>query len=183
MKIPAIKYSEYPSQPQTTKPKGFAGNFAVSKTPFTDKILKKPFAQKLFSLASENPHVFNLINIGILGTLIRPATLIIIPGAEKEDKQYVAAKSVIGTVLLVASELAICIPLAKCIDKLGEAAKKNPASKFPKIGTPKFKAYGYLVNNVVGLALTLASSAFITVKLTTKIMNKLDKNKKENNKK
>jgi hypothetical protein len=183
MKIQAIKNLQYSQSVQNIYQKGVMGNFCAQKPSKIDTVLKNKFAQKLFNLASENPHVFNLINIGILGTLIRPATLIIMPGAEKEDKQYVAAKSVIGTVLLVASELVICIPLAKCIDKLGEAAKKNPASKFPKIGTPRFKAYGYLINNVVGLALTLASSAFITVKLTTKIMNKLDKNKKENNKK
>lgn len=176
MKIRA-KYPEYPQKPSAIQKKAskqeFEGNFAVKKETAIDNILKAKFAQKLFKIANDNPHVFNLITIGTLGMTLRPATLLVVPGAEKEDKQYVAAKSIVGTALLIASELLVCIPLGKTIDKLGKAAETNPKLSIPKFGTKQFKAYSFLVNNAVGLALTLALSSFLTVKLTAKIMNKL----------
>lgn len=178
MKLKAIKYPEYPINSLKMPIKnaqgiGFAGNSAVSESPRVDKILKKPFVQKLFKIAQQNPHAFNLINLAVLGIVLRPTTVMAIPGAEKEDKQYVAAKSVIGTVLIVASQLLISIPLGKGIEKLGKAAEKNPKIPFFKFGSKKFDAYNFLISNAVGLIVTLASSSFLTVKLTTKIMNKL----------
>lgn len=180
MKIRA-KYPEYqvnsPNMPaksvKSAKTIGFEGNSAVSETPRVDKILKKGYVQKLFKIAQQNPHAFNLINLAALGIVLRPATVLVIPGAEKEDKQYVAAKSLIGTVLIVASQLLISIPLGNAIERLGKAAEKNPKIPFFKFGSKKFDAYNFLISNAVGLAVTLASSSFLTVKLTTKIMNKL----------
>lgn len=152
---------------------GFEGNSAASETPRIDNLLKKPLVQKLFKIAQQNPHAFNLINLAVLGIVLRPTTVMAVPGAEKEDKQYVAAKSVIGTVLIVASQLLISIPIGKGIEKLGKAAEKNPKIPFFKFGSKKFDAYNFLISNAVGLIVTLASSSFLTVKLTTKIMNKL----------
>jgi hypothetical protein len=176
MKIRA-KYPEYsmnnPKIPSKNASRiGFEGSFAA-KPDTVDKVLKSNFAQKLFEIADNNSHVFNLINLAIYGMALRPATLLTVPGAEKEDKQYVAAKSLIGTTLIVASELLICIPLGAGINKLGKMAKQNPEIKFPVKGSKQFKAYSFLINNVVGLVLTLALSSFLTVRLTTKIMNKL----------
>lgn len=160
--------------------KGFEGNSAASQTPKIDRILKNKFAQKLSKIAQQNPHAFNLINLAVLGILLRPATVMAVPGAEKEDKQYVAAKSVIGTALIVASQLLISIPLGKGIEKLGKAAANNPKIPFFKFGSKQFDAYNFLISNAVGLVVTLASSSFLTVKLTTKIMNKLLSEKKSN---
>lgn len=178
MKLKAIKYPEYskstPNMPKKNVSSiGFEGNSAVSKTPRIDRILKKGYVQKLFKIAQQNPHAFNLINLAALGIVLRPATVLMIPGAEKEDKQYVAAKSLIGTVLIVASQLLISIPLGNVIERLGKAAAKNDKIPFFKFGSKKFDAYNFLISNAVGLAVTLASSSFLTVKLTTKIMNKL----------
>lgn len=177
MKIRA-KYPEYSINSLKTPAKSgqninFEGNPAVSETPRIDNFLKKGYAQKLFKLAQGNPHVFNLINLAIFGIVLRPTTILAIPGAEKEDKQYVAAKSLIGTALIVASELLVCIPLGKGIEKLGKAAKKNPKNLFPEFNTPRYDAYNFLISHAVGLVLTLALSSFLTVRLTTKIMNKL----------
>lgn len=187
MKIQA-KYPEYqvnsPKMPtKNSKSMGFEGNLAVSESPRIDKILKKPLVQNLFKIAQQNPHAFNLINLAVLGIVLRPTTVMAIPGAEKEDKQYVAAKSVIGTVLIVASQLLISIPLGKGIEKLGKAAQKNPKIPFFEFGSKKFDAYNFLISNAVGLIVTLASSSFLTVKLTTKIMNKWmsQKNSNSNN--
>lgn len=176
MKIRA-KYPEYQINSLNNSKRNppainFEGNSAVSEMPKIDKILKKPFVQKLFKIAQQNPHAFNLINLAVLGIVLRPATVMAVPGAEKEDKQYVAAKSVIGTVLVVASQLLISIPLGKGIEKLGKVAANNPKNPFFKFGSKQFDAYNFLISNAVGLIVTLASSSFLTVKLTAKIMNK-----------
>lgn len=185
MKLKAIKYPEYqinsPNMPKKNAQNiGFEGNLVVSETPRIDKMLKSPFVQKLFKIAQQNPHAFNLINLAVLGIVLRPATVMAVPGAEKEDKQYVAAKSVIGTALIVASQLLISIPIGKGIEKLGKAAEKNPKIPFFKFGSKKFDAYNFLISNAVGLVVTLASSSFLTVKLTTKIMNKFIAQKNSN---
>lgn len=184
MKIRA-KYPEYKIIPSKIPMRnlqsiGFEGNLPVKKSSSLDKIINNSFAQELFKLAQKNPHVFNLINLSIFGMALRPATVLAVPGAEKEDKQYVAAKSLIGTALIVVSELIVCIPLGKSIEKLGKAAETNPKILFPKINSPKYDAYNFFISHAVGLVLTLALSSFLTVRLTTKIMNKLFQQKNSN---
>jgi len=184
MKIRA-KYPEYPMKTPNMPPKnapsmGFEGNLAAKKEPVIDRILKKEFAQKLFDMADRNPHLLQVISIGVLGMTIRPATLLAIPGAEKEDKQYIAAKSIIGTAMFVASQLLVSVPLDKSLKKIGEIAQKNPKSRFYKYSPKQLKAYSFLISNAIGLTLTLATSSFLTVKLTTKIMNKLFAKKDSN---
>lgn len=178
MKVRAIQYPEYQIKTSNMPTKntsniGFEGLSTAKKNGMVDWVLKNKYAQKLFGIADKNPHVLNVICIGVLGTTLRPATLLAVPGAEKEDKQYVAAKSIIGTILFVASQLLISLPLGKGLKELGKTAVKNPQSKFYKYSPKKMEAYSFLISNAVGLVLSLFSSSFLTVKLTTKIMNKL----------
>lgn len=182
MKLKAIKYPEYainsPKMPiKNAQGIGFEGNLAV-KNETADKILNNKFAKSVFNMAGRNPYLLQLLTTGVLGLSLRPLTLLAVPGAEKEDKQYVAVKSVIGTALLLATQLLITIPLDKTLKVLIDKTKENPTGIF-KTYTPKqLKAYSFLVSNAVGLALTLATSSYLTVKLTTKIMNKLFSHKK-----
>lgn len=177
MKLRAINYPEYPINSLNTPKKnasgiGFEGKFAL-KNETIDKILEKKFVQDLFKKAGNNPHLIQVVSIGILGLTLRPATLLAVPGAEKEDKNYVAAKSIIGTVLFVASQLLVTIPLGKSLDKLEEIAKQNPKSVFHGYNSKQLAAYKFLVSNAVGLIFSLATTSYLTVRLTTKIMNKL----------
>lgn len=177
MKIQA-KYPEYPinSLKMPTKNEqgiGFEGNSAVSETPRIDRILKSPFVQGVFKTAGRTPHVIRVGSVGVLGLTLRPATLLAVPGAKKEDKQYVAAKSIIGTALFVVSQLLITLPLDKSLKSLAEKAKKNPASIFNKYSSKQLSVYSFFVSEAVALAFTLATTSYLTVKLTTKIMTKL----------
>lgn len=177
MKIRA-KYPEYPinspKMPIKNAPNiGFEGNSAMSETPRIDKILKSPFIQKMFETAGRTPHVVRVGSIGILGLTLRPATLLAVPGAKKEDKQYVAAKSVIGTALFVASQLLITLPLDKSLKSLAQKAKKTPTSIFNKYSPKQLSVYSFIVSEAVALAFTFATSSYLTVKLTTKMMTKL----------
>lgn len=176
MKIQA-KYPEYQLNSskmpiKNAKSIGFEGNLAV-KNETADKILNSNLAKSIFNMAGRNPHLLQVLTTGVLGLSLRPLTLLAVPGAEKEDKQYVAVKSVIGTALLLASQLLITIPLDKSLKTVIEFAKQNPTSKFNQYSPKQLKAYSFLVSNAVGLALTLATSSYLTVKLTTKIMNKI----------
>lgn len=171
-------FNNYGKKIQTTL--SFAANLPVKKTPFTDKLLKNKFVQKIFNLASLNPHAFNLTIMAVTAILLRPATILIVPGAKKEDKQYAAGKSIISSTLTITTQLALCIPLAKSIEKLAKEAEIKPhLSKFPKINTPRFEAFNYLVNNGFAVVLTVAS-AMVMSKAVAKIMNKIlpDKNRK-----
>lgn len=180
MKLKAIKYPEYPinspnmpaKSVKSPKNIGFEGNLAV-KNETADRILNNKFVQNIFETAGRNPHLVQVATTGVLGLTLRPATLLAVPGAEKEDKQYVAAKSIIGTAIFVVTQLLITLPLDKSLKKLTDVAKQNPQSVFKNYSPKQLKAYSFFVSNAVGLALTLATSSFLTVKLTTKIMNKL----------
>ncbi len=177
MKLRAINYPEYQinSLKMPTKNKqgtNFEGNLAV-KNETADKILNNKFCQSVFNMAGRNPYLVQLLTTGVLGLSLRPLTLLAVPGAEKEDKQYVAVKSVIGTALLLATQLLITIPFDKTLKLLIDKTKENPTGVFKNYTPKQLKAYSFLVSNAVGLALTLATSSYLTVKLTAKIMNKL----------
>lgn len=186
MKTPSIRASEYGFK-QKCLNKNLSSNAKVSfgamaleaPSPKLDKVLQNKFTKKLFRVADMNPHVFNLVASAAVGLTIRPVSLLAVPGAQKENKEYVATKSVVGTVLTTASELALCIPLAKTIEKLGnEATKATSKANFPKINTPKFEAYNYFVGNGFALVLTLFSSMALA-KIVPQIMNKILPEKKE----
>lgn len=187
MKIQTVKQLEYINHSgDSCKNKinpssvSFAADLPAEKTPFIDKILKNKFSQKLFNLASKNPHAFNLTAIGLMGILLRPVGILVIPGAKKEDKQYAAAKSSIGTVITVCAQLAFCIPLALLIEKLAKEALKNPsASNFPQIKTPKFEAFNYFVNNGFSMILAVFISMLVAKTLTV-VMKKFAPEKDEN---
>lgn len=186
MKIRA-QYPEYPNNPLNNSRKnpqriGFEGNLAV-KNETADKILNNKFCQSVFNMSGRNPYLVQLLTTGVLGLSLRPLTLLAVPGAEKEDKQYIAVKSVIGTALLLATQLLFTIPLDKTLKLLIDKNQKNPTGIFKNYTPKQLKAYSFLVSNTVGLALTLATSSYLTVKLTTKIMNKLFSKKNANTQK
>lgn len=156
----------------------FEGGLPASKTPVIDWILTNKTAQKLFNLASMNPHTFNLTVMALMGIAIRPATILVFPGAKKEDKQYAAGKSVISSIITTISQAALCIPLAKTIEKFAKEAEKSPKIvHIPKISSKEFAPFNYLINNGFAVILTVVSS-MIMAEAVTKIMNKILPNKK-----
>jgi len=108
----------------------------------------------------------------------------VVPGSSKEDKKYAAGKSIISSAIANTSRVVLCLPLALSVAKLGkEAAQKAGETKFPKIGTPKFESFNYLVNNGFSVILAIATSALM-VTTVAKVMNKLmppPKNKNQDN--
>lgn len=158
----------------------FGGNLPAKNSRMIDSILKSESAQWIFKLADKNPHNFNIVVMALIGVLLRPATILITPGAKKEDKQYAAGKSIIGSIIGPAIHVGPFIILANAINKLGKEAEKNPKIKFPKINTKEFEAFNYIVNNGTAFILSLLL-ALSVAKATAKIMNIVFPEKKEKN--
>lgn len=150
----------------------FNGN-VPQNTKFIDSILQKKFSKGLFRLAGLNPVLFNVSVLTLVGLVLRPATIMVVPGSNKEDRSYAAGKSIISTSIYTATKLAIFYPFGKYMEYLGTRAKENPVKyKFPHIGTKKFDALNYLINNGLSALITIMTASLM-VTLVSKIMNKV----------
>lgn len=139
----------------------------------TDKILTNKFAQKVFKLAGLKPAIFNIIALATTSILLRPATILVVPGSNKEDRRYAAGKSVISSVIANAGKILLCLPLANSMVKLGkEATSKVAKTHFPKLESPRFNVLNYLVTNGFTVVMSVATTALM-VKTVTKVMGAL----------
>lgn len=152
-------------------------NFAAAANTtdrYIDKFLKSKGGLKILKLADINPTLFSLGIATAVSTTLRPATLMVVPGAKKEDKKYAAIKSIISAIVTLATQGLIFYPLGVAMKKLGEKADSAPKSTtFPyKIKTPKFEACNYFLNNALGFFVTIAAT-LVMVKVVGAIMNKI----------
>lgn len=147
------------------------------KTKVIDKVLNNKAVKWLFKIANKNPFAFTIAALLATCVVMRPATIMITPGSDIEDKKYAAGKSIIASIIANASRLVFILPLGIVIHKLGQKALDNPEFKFPKLKTKEFDSFKYLVTNAAGLALSLALSALI-VKFVAVIMKELVPEKK-----
>lgn len=152
-------------------------NFAAAASTtdrYIDKFLKSKSGLKILKLADINPTLFSLGIATAVSTTLRPATLMVVPGAKKEDKKYASVKSIISAFVTLATQGLIFYPLGVAMKKLGEKAENAPKStKFPyKIKTPKFEACNYFLNNALGFFVTIAAT-LVMVKVVGAIMNKI----------
>lgn len=164
----------------------FGASIAISEpnnqnSQIIDKLLNNKLAKSLFKIANKNPFAFTIAAMLTACIAMRPATIMLLPGENKEDKKYAAGKSIISSVIANSIRLIFIIPLGMAIHRLGQKAIENPCFKFPKLKTPKFDALKYLITNSAGFVLSLASAALM-VKAIGKIMAKLvPENKQQHN--
>lgn len=156
----------------------FKGTLPTTKPPFLDRLMNAKAVKGLFKLASQHPFPFNVIAMATACILLRPPTIMLMPGSNKEDKSYAAAKSIIGSVIANGSRLILIFPLGIAMAKMGEKALKDHTLKFPKIKTKEYEAYNYLISNSAGFILSLGMSGPIIYTLT-KVMNKIMPPKKD----
>lgn len=146
-----------------------------AKTPskFIDRILKNKAAQKVFQFASDSAFGFDILTLATTCILMRPVTILLLPGSDKDDKKYLAAKSVISSVIANAGRIAFCWPLTKSLEKLGDKAEKSPGSiEFPGRSTSEFKSFNFMVNKGFFMLLSIATSALMAMAVA-KIMAKI----------
>lgn len=147
---------------------------------YIDKFLNSKTGLKIIKTAGLNPAFFALAMGTLVSTTFRPATLMVVPGAKKEDKKYASIKSIISAFVTLATQGLIFYPLGLAMKKLGEKAKDAPNStKFPyKIKTPKFEICNYFLNNGLNIFVTVGAT-LVMVKVVGAIMDKIMPRKPE----
>lgn len=129
-----------------------------------NKILQNKSAQWIFKFANKNEFGFNILALAVSCIVLRPATIMALPGQKKDDKQYLASKSIIASIIADVLRFAFCLPLANAIVHLGEKAKKAPEEvKFPQKGTKNYNAFKFGVNNGFSVILQLGIAALMTM--------------------
>lgn len=131
-------------------------------------------------LAKDYPGLFEgLTALGVTCT-IRPLTILTMPGAKKEDKQYAAVKSIASGILGYIESLIIFKPLGDIVKKLGQGQYDKFLKKpFPfKYGTPQFNTFSFIVN-YGSKFIAAIPFAILTFKLIPVMMEKLFPNRKK----
>lgn len=147
--------------------------FCAAPEPKTiNKILENKSAQWVFKFAKKNPFGFNILALALSCIILRPATIMVLPGQKKDDKQYLAGKSIIASVIIDIARLAFCLPLAMALDFMGEKSKELPKIKFPKAGTKEFDMFNFGVNNALSIVLQVGTAALMTMAIP-KVMSRI----------
>jgi hypothetical protein len=179
MKAPAANHPLHPLKagPGVGDSVSFQGVEQLAKK-VPDAFHKSGVLHKILELAGSNPTFFEVAFATTLMTTIRPLTVLAVPGAKKEDKQYAAVKSICSAVSSFALTALLYIPLAAVMKNLGNG--KLPGFPFPK-DSNQFKAFNHYFN--YGSRFILAPlEAMILFKMIPPIMNKLFPNRKKSGK-
>lgn len=145
---------------------------AAPESKVINSILKSPLAQKIFKFADINPFGFKILALAVACIVFRPITVMAIPGQKKDDKQYLAAKSIIAATIADLARLSLCLPLAMALKGMGNKAKANPDIKFPAIETEKFKVFNFAVNEGFAFLLQIGTAALMTMAIP-KVMSRV----------
>ncbi|MEW5822186.1 MAG: hypothetical protein AB1782_18470 [Cyanobacteriota bacterium] len=138
------------------------------------------FLNYVATQAKNYPGLFEALTaLGVTST-IRPATILIVPGAKKEDKQYAAVKSIASGVIGYVISYIAFKPLGDVIEKLGKGAYDHLLKKpFPfKAGTPQFATFSFIVNYGTKFLIAIPY-AMATFQMIPWLMNKLFPNRKK----
>lgn len=177
--LPVVNTQNKASLQQAGKSPAFC---AAGESKTINKILESKSAQWAFKFAKKNPFGFNILSLALSCIILRPATIMALPGQKKDDKQYLAGKSIIASVIIDIARLAFCLPLAKALDYMGEKAKVLPKLKFPKAGTKEFDIFNFGVNNALSVVLQVGTAALMTMaipRVMAKILPPPEQNNKE----
>ena len=100
--------------------KGFA-EYAAKKVP--QKMLASPFFHSVLKLAEKNASLFEAAFVLLIAGVARPATIMSIPGAKREDKEYAAVKAVATALVGFSLAAILYMPMANIISRLGHSAR------------------------------------------------------------
>lgn len=131
-------------------------------------------------LAKNYPGLFEaLAALGVTCT-IRPVSIMALPGAKTEDKQYAAVKSIASGLVGYGLSLALYKPIGDVMKKLGKGELNHLLKKpFPyKTGSAQFDTFSFVVNYGSKFILALPT-AVATFKAIPWLMNKIFPNRKK----
>lgn len=168
--LPVVNYQNRIPLAQAPKPPAFC---AAPDSRVINKILGSKTAQSVFKFASNNPFGFSVLTLATTCIIFRPLTIMALPGQKKEDKQYLAVKSIVASTVANSGRILLLLPLAKALEYVGKKAKENPKIvKFPAADSLKFNAFNFAVNNGFAVVLSIGTAAVMT-KLIPKVMAKI----------
>lgn len=159
----------------------------------SDKTINSKWLRKLADMAVNNNVLCEaLLVLGVTSTL-RPATIMVTPGAPKEDRIYSAARSVASGIANLVVITVFTMPLAWQMKKAGKVVSKCMESlsksknlgnlKFPEYDSPEYKALNFLLNNGTKFIIGIPE-AMLLFKLVPPVVNfffpKREKKKTDN---
>lgn len=93
----------------------------ASKVP--ESLLKSNIFHKILKTAERNASLFEAGFVLCIATSLRPLTVLSMPGAKKEDKQYAAVKAISSGLVGFCLAALLYIPMAAIMSRLGNSAK------------------------------------------------------------
>ncbi|MEW5822482.1 MAG: hypothetical protein AB1782_19970 [Cyanobacteriota bacterium] len=149
-----------------------------------DKIPQSFYQGKLLNYiatqAKNYPGLFEALTALGVTCSIRPVTIMVVPGAKVEDRQYAAVKSIASGLVGYAMSYVAFKPLGDIISKLGNGAYDNILKKpFPfKAGTAQFNTFSFIINYGSKFLLAIPM-AMATFKMIPWLMNKVFPDRKK----
>ena len=143
-------------------------------------INKSERTQKVLKGINRNPAVFGAATSFILASILRPATIGLLPFKNKNDKKTSQASAISAGLVELISTIAVFIPLNKAIEKTSKNLYKSTSSFYEgnNVALRQFKS----VTNrgfKLGFLVPLSLARFALVK---PLMNKLFNDKPEERK-
>ena len=144
-------------------------------------VMSKAF-HKVCDVAGKNPPLFSAGLVFVITTTVRPAAILAVPGAKKEDKQYSAARSFATGMIAFSLALMVYRPLESLIRRLGKAALSNSDHPFPfTYGSEEFEKFNYLATQTANVIIA-PFQAMLLMEFIPPIVRKIfPNNKSESN--
>ena len=104
-------------------------NFSGSPFKLSEAAKKKLYTSKgfhKFAKLTENPVLLDATVVLGLACFLRPLTILKLPGAEKRDKQYAAAHSIVSGTWGYITALALFNPISNAVNNVAKKAEDKP---------------------------------------------------------
>lgn len=157
------------------------------------QIFTKKYLKKALLFAEENPVVYDAIFALGLVCVLRPATIMALPGDKKnkDDKKYAAAHSIASGVIAYLMSLVLFSPIAKAMEKVKNSIKTkkfitNTKNYLREEGSEKALNAASVIVKKIPEAILAPFRAMVTIALIPIILKNvfgLEKGKKTDNKK
>lgn len=138
-------------------------------------------AQKVLKSINKNPAVFSAITAFTLASIMRPATIGVLPFKNKKDKKVSQASAVSAGLVELAATAAIFVPLNKAIEETSKSLYHSTGTFYSKnnVALRQFKS----VTNRGFKLLFLVPISIARFALVKPLMNNIFGNKEEAKKK
>lgn len=148
-------------------------------------IHKNTLAKRFFNLAAESEPLFNATFSIVLTCILRPASIMSLPGQKKnkDDKKYAAAQSIASGVIAYMIALAIFNPIAKSMKKIASDPAKVLKASSKLLGDKRAMDTAGTFIKMIPETILAAPRAMVTIALIPPVLKYVfgwEKKKPEN---